>query len=168
MTGPARRKSRLAQWREETRPDDAAAIYGTIVTTAVIGATGLQPSRTILELALGTLLVFWLAHVYAEALAHHLDGARLRWSTISHAMTKERSMLEAPAPSLLALLLGAFGLLDDRSAVLLALWLGVGQLVGWGIAYARSQDWNWPMALLAGVVNGMFGVAIVVLEGLLH
>jgi hypothetical protein len=168
VTAPARRRSLLARWREENRPDDAAAIYGTIVTTAAIGAAGSQPSRTVLEVALGTLLVFWLAHVYAVALAHHLKGARLRWSGISHAMAQERPMLEAPAFSLLALLMGALGVLDDRSAVILALWLGVGQLVGWGIAYARSQDWDWPMALAAGVVNGMFGVVIVVLESLLH
>jgi len=151
-----------------TAPDDAAAIYGIIVTTAVIGVAGSQPPRTVLELALGTLLVFWLAHVYAKALAHHLQGARLRWSAITRAMAEERPMLEASALSLLVLLLGALGVLDDRSAVILALWVGVGQLVGWGIAYARSQGWGWPMALVAGVVNGMFGVAIIILEGLLH
>ncbi|HEX2498137.1 MAG TPA: hypothetical protein VHO00_05005 [Actinomycetes bacterium] len=168
MTGPAPRRSLLARWRAETRPDDAAAIYGTIVTTAVIGAAGSKSAQTVLELAVGTLLVFWLAHVYAMALAHHLQGVRLNWSAISHAMLEERPMLEAPVPSLLVLLLGAIGLLEDRPAVVVALLVGVAQLVGWGIAYARSQDWGWPMALAAGLVNGMFGLAVVILEVLLH
>jgi hypothetical protein len=149
-------------------PDDAAAIYGTIVTTAVIGAAGSKPAQTVLELAVGTLLVFWLAHVYAEALAHHLQGARLHWSAITRAMAAERPMLEAPTLSLLVLLFGSIGLLNDRAAVVLALWIGIAQLVGWGIAYARSQGWGWPMALAAGLVNGVFGLAVVILEVLLH
>jgi len=167
-TGPARRRTLFTRWREQTHPDDAAAIYGTIVTTAVIGATSSKSAQTVLELAVGTLLVFWLAHVYAMALARHLQGARLHWSAISHAMAEERPMLEAPIPSLVVLLLGAVGVLDDRLAVTVALLVGVGQLVGWGIAYARSQDWGWPMALAAGVVNGMFGLAVVILEVALH
>ena len=35
-------------------------------------------------------------------------------------------------------------------------------------AYARSQDWGWPMALAAGLVNGLFGLAVVIREVLLH
>ena len=168
MTEPVRRRTLLARWREQTRPDDSSAIYGTILTTAVIGAASSKSAQTVLELAVGTLLVFWLAHVYALALSHHLHGARLQWSGISHAMAEERPMLEAPILSLLVLLLGAIGLLEDRTAVVLALVVGIGQLVGWGVAYARSQDWGWPMALAAGAVNGMFGLTIVILETLLH
>jgi hypothetical protein len=47
-------------------------------------------------------------------------------------MTRELSMLAAPALSILFLLLGALGLLDEGFAVQLALWTGVAQLVGWG------------------------------------
>lgn len=168
MTRPGQRRTLLGRWREQTRPDDSAAIYGTILTTAVIGAAGSKSAQTVLELALGTLLVFWLAHVYALALAQHLQGARLHWSGIRHAMAEERPMLEAPVPSLLVLLLGAIGVLEDRPAVVVALLVGIAQLVGWGIAYARSQDWGWPMAVAAGLVNGMFGSAVVILEALLH
>jgi hypothetical protein len=151
-------------------PDAASAIYGTITANAVIAATAghLPPGRT-LVIAVVTLAVFWLAHVYAQALAHHLKGAtRLSWAAITAAMAEERPMLEAPAASRLVLLFGALGLLSERTAVRIALWVGVVQLVAWGIAYARRQRWGWPAALVAGAVNGTFGLVIVALEVLLH
>ena len=53
--------------------------------------------------------------VYAEALAHHLQGARRRsWSPIRDAMFRERPILLGPLPSLVFLLLGAFGILGNR------------------------------------------------------
>jgi hypothetical protein len=169
MTGP-RVVAPRSRWRPWRAPDDAGAIYGNIAATAVIAATGRHwPSGRVLAATTATLLVFWLAHVYADALAHHLRGAtRLRWATVAGAMAEERPMLEGPAPSLVLLLLGAFGLLDDHRAVNLALWAGVAQLVGWGMAYARRQGWGWPTAVLAGLVNGAFGVAVIALEVILH
>jgi len=49
-----------------------------------------------------------------------------------------------------------------------ALWLGVAELVTWGILYARRQRWNWLTALTAGAVNGLFGLLIVFLEVVVH
>jgi len=151
-------------------PDAAGAIYGTITAAAVIaaGAGHLPPGR-LLAATVATLAVFWLAHVYAQALSHHLRaGTRMRWATITAAMAEERPMLEGPAPSLVLLLLGLLGVLREEAAVRLALWAGVAQLVIWGVAYARRQGWSWPAAMVAGTVNGTFGVAIVLLEVLLH
>jgi hypothetical protein len=151
-------------------PDKASAIYGTITANAVIAAAaGHLPPGQILAITAATLAVFWLAHVYAQALAHHLKGMRRpRWPTIAAAMSEERPMLEAPATSLLVLLLGAFGLFGERATVRIALWVGVVQLVAWGVAYARRQQWAWPAALVAGAVNGTLGLVIVALEVLLH
>ncbi len=42
------------------------------------------------------------------------------------------------------------------------------RLVGWGIEMGRRRGRSWPAGLLGGVVNGVFGVVIVVLEVLLH
>lgn len=136
--------------------------------TAAIGATARhQPPGRVLALTIATLAIFWLAHVYAEALSHHLRGStRPRWAIVAAAMVEERPMLEAPA--LLLLLLGAVGLLDEHVAVNLALWAGVAQLAGWGVTYARRQGWDWPPSLVAGVVNGVFGVVIIALEVFLH
>jgi hypothetical protein len=49
----------------------------------------------------------------------------------------------------------------SSGAVRLALWLGVIELVTWGILYARGQRWGWLPALTAGAINGLFGLVIV-------
>jgi len=63
---------------------------------------------------------------------------------------------------------GALGLLNEPLAVRLALWTGVAQLFAWGIEVGRRRRKAWPAALLAGLINGAFGLVIVILEVLLH
>jgi hypothetical protein len=160
-----------SRWRIFRRsPDTAGAIYGTIAAMAVIAGSARDPAHgRVLVLTVATLAVFWLAHVYAHALAHHLRGTRrLDCPAISAAMVEERALLEGALPLLVLLASGWIGLLDERFAVTLALWAGVVQLVVWGVAYARRQRWAWPMAATAGVVNGAFGLVIVALEVLVH
>jgi hypothetical protein len=151
-------------------PDTAGAIYGTIAAMAVIAGTSADPSHAKpLALTVATLFVFWLAHVYAQALSHHLRGAkRLDWSVVRMAMIEERALLEGPLPLLVVLALGALGVLDEHLTIRLALWLGVAQLVTWGILYARRQRWSWATALTAGAINGTFGLLIVLLEVAVH
>jgi hypothetical protein len=166
----ARAPARTFRWGPFRPPDSAGAIYGTIAAMAVIAGAARQPSHgRVLALAVGTVFVFWLAHVYAHALAHHLRGARrLDWSAITAAMSEQRTMLEGPAVLFFVLALGGIGLLDSHLAVNLALWVGVAMLVAWGVAYARRQRWGWPTSVTAGVVNGAFGLVIVALEVLIH
>jgi hypothetical protein len=151
-------------------PDTAGAIYGTIAAMAVIAGTSADPSHAKpLGLTVATLFVFWLAHVYAQALSHHLRGAkRLEWPVVREAMIEERALLEGPLPLLVVLALGAFDALGHDLAIRLALWLGVAQLVTWGILYARRQRWNWATAVTAGAINGTFGLLIVLLEVVVH
>ena len=132
-----------------------AAIYGTIVATAVIAATaagGMSPAL-ILAATVATLLVFWLAHVYADFLDHGLRHGRSDLKVLGSIMVQELSMLVAPALSILFLLLGALGVLEEALAVRLALWNGVVQLVGWGIDVGRRRGQAWPAALLTGLAG---------------
>ena len=113
--------------------------------------------------------MFWLAHVYAQALSHHLRGARrLEWSVVRTAMAEERPLLEGPVPILVVLALGTGGLIDQDLAIRLSLWLGVAELFAWGMLYARRQRWNWLTSVVAGAVNGLFGLLIVFLEVVVH
>ena len=162
-------RARPSRWRVFA-PDSAGAIYGTIAAMAVIAGAAADPAHgRALGLTLATLLVFWLDHVYAQALAHHLRGkARPDWAAVRAAMAEERPLLEGPVPMLALLALGELGVLQEGQAVRLALWLGVVELVTWGIFYARGQRWGWLPALVAGAVNGLFGLLIVVLEVLVH
>jgi hypothetical protein len=146
------------------------AIYGTIVASAVIAASaaGGKSPDAILTLTVATLLVFWLAHVYAHFLDHEVRHDRTRWKVLASIMGQELSMLIAPALSILFLLVGALGLLNESLAVRLALWAGVAQLIGWGIDIARRRGRTWPAAVVTGLINGAFGVVVIILEVLLH
>ena len=86
---------RTFRWRLFRVPESAGAIYGTIAAMAVIAGTSKNPEHgKALTLTIATLFVFWLAHVYAHALAHHLRGARrLDWSVVRGAMVEEWSLL---------------------------------------------------------------------------
>jgi hypothetical protein len=161
--------ARPSRWKL-LAPDTAGAIYGTIAAMAVIaGAAGSSSHAKPLSLAVATLFVFWLAHVYAQTLSHHLRGAkRLEWEAVKTAMAEERPLLEGPLPLLALLALGATGVLEERTAIRLALWLGVVELLVWGILYARRQQWSWFAAVVAGVVNGLLGLLIVILEVVVH
>jgi hypothetical protein len=161
--------ARPSRW-QVFAPDTAGAIYGTIVAMAVIAGTATDPGHgKALWLTVATLSVFWLAHVYAQTLSHHIKGAkRLEWPAVKAAMVEERPLLEGPVPMLLVLVLGELHVLEGRTAIRLALWIGVGELVTWGLLYARRQRWGWPAAITAGTVNGLLGLAIVLLEVVVH
>jgi hypothetical protein len=161
--------ARTSRWKVFA-PDTPGAIYGIIAAMAVIAGSASSSSHgKTLSLAVATLFVFWLAHVYAQALSHHLRGARrLEWSVLRVAMVEERPLLEGPVPLLVVLALGSLGVLEEHQAVRLALWLGVAELLAWGLLYARRQRWNWLMSVIAGAVNGLFGLLIVFLEVVVH
>ena len=95
--------TRTSRWRLFRTPESAGAIYGTIAAMAVIAGTAKDAGHgKALALTIATLFVFWLAHVYAHALAHHLRGAkRLDWSAVKAAMaeeTWERFVAALPMP----------------------------------------------------------------------
>ena len=146
----------------------SGAISGTIVAMAVISAADLHGSARITFTAtVATLLVYWLAHVHAEILAQRLHN-RYGWTVISTTMDHETPLLEAPALSVLLLLLAALGLMDQGVAVNLALLNGVGQLFGWGVIVGRRLGWSRRQSLLAGAIDGTLGLLIVGLKVLLQ
>jgi hypothetical protein len=165
-TAGAARSRRLAIIAANPR----GAIYGTIVACAVIAAAaaGGKSADRILAITVATLLVLWLAHVYGHLLDQQVRHDRTRWQVLGSIMIQELSMVAAPALSILFLLLGTLGVLNEPVAVRLALWTGVVQLFGWGIEAGRRRGRAWPAALLAGLINGVFGVVIIILEVLLH
>jgi hypothetical protein len=169
MEGSATAGAHRSRWLAIIAANPRGAVYGTIVATAVIAAAaGHKSPELILAATVATLLVFWLAHVYADFLDHGLRQARFHLKVLPAIMATELSMLAAPALSILFLLLGALGLLDEELAVRLALWNGVIQLVLWGTDVGRRRGQAWSGALLTGLVNGAFGVVIIILEVLLH
>ena len=147
--------------------DYAAAIYGSIVATAIIAALrGTQVSAGELTLdVLATMVVFWLAHTWAAVAGerihtrHSLSAHRVRALA-----SEEWPMVEAGFGPVFALALGWVGVLDEDDAAKLAIAIGVVQLFAWGFVLGRRVYHWWLGALLAGLGNGILGLALVALE----
>jgi hypothetical protein len=157
----------------KAHPNPARAIYGTILATAVIA--GFSEDRHIataeILAALGaTTLVFWLAHVYAEWLgAGVAEGSRRRGlADLGPVMRQELPLAEGALLPGLGLLAGVVGILSRDHAVNVAIAIGVAELFGWGLRLGRLQHLPLLLAVGAGVLSALFGLAMVVLKVLVH
>jgi hypothetical protein len=145
----------------------AAGIYGSIVTTAIVGAfwdTDV-PAREITLTLLATMGVFWLAHTWAAIAGERIHtGSGLSRRRVTALAREEWPMVEAGFAPILALALGWAGLLGEGKGEKLALAIGVVQLFAWGFVLGRRVYGNWPGALIAGLGNGLLGLVLVELE----
>jgi hypothetical protein len=148
------------------------AIYGTILVTALIAGLSEDPgygATDILISVLATVLVFWIAHVYAEVLGSQARrGDPWGFRIVRGAMVEEWPLLESAVLPIAALLLGTAGAYSRDVSVDAAIGLGVASLFVFGFLFARRLRHSLWGALLAGTFNGAVGVVIVVLKLVLH
>lgn len=148
------------------------AIYGLILVSGMILVSGLHEdaSFSVLLTVIVTVLVFWLAHVYAGTLARfsgRLGGGNLAHA-ISHAIRRSKGLLISAVFPIAVLTLGTVGLIDDYEAIWGALWantvvLGV---LGWiGVARWSTNFW-WRLA--SALTTALFGGFVIVLKALAH
>lgn len=156
----------LGRWLFERGDNLAGAVYGTILVTSVVAAedrsTEIWRSVGILEV---TVVVFWLAHVYAHMLATSLEGS----TTISRrdfrrVALHEWPLLQAAVVPTIVLLAGALGLIGTLTAYWLAIGYGVAALVWWGLLFARKEGLGRRATVAVVLVNAAFGLCIVVLK----
>jgi hypothetical protein len=146
----------------------SGGVYGTIMVMAVLAA-GAKANQhqlwRLLVLVAVTALVLWLAHVYAYGLGESMKlGRRVTVSELVSIAKHEYSIVASAVPPIVALALGATHVIPERSAVLLALWLGVALLTAQGFRYARLERLSpWP-AFLAVATNLGIGLGLVALE----
>ena len=107
-----------------------------------------------------TCLVFWVAHVYAHGLGHSAAvGEHLSLQELRRIGRREGSIVEAAVPPVGALLLGGIGLLEPRTAVWLAVALGLVVLGAQGVVFARVERLGAVATL--GVVAANLGLGVV-------
>lgn len=143
-------------------------LYGTIVVLAVlVAAAKAYPDQPgyVAALVVITTGVFWLAHVYAHALAHSVGGdMHLSLSELRHIARREAAIIEAGVPPVVALLLGAVGILAADTAVWIAAGLGLAVLGAEGIVFARAERLG-PLASIAVVAaNLTLGLLLVAMK----
>jgi hypothetical protein len=159
--------------RQESPQRIAGEVYGTIVVMGALAAGahgGMIRSRELAGIVAGTAIVLWVAHVYAHSLADSISrGRRLDAAELRSVGRRELGMLLAAVLPVGALVLGAFGILADSTAVWLAMGFGLLTLVVAGVQYATVERLGLVASLLTVGVNLALGLVIVGLKaGLGH
>ena len=157
---------RLRHWLFDRGDNLAGGIYGTILVTSIVAAAD---SSTTIWRSLGivevTMVVFWLAHVYAGALAWSIDGNEpFSRREIRRVAGGEWPLLQAAVVPSAALLAGALGLIRPQTAYWIAIGYGVAALIWWGLVFARKEGLGRRATIAVVVVNASFGLIIVVLK----
>jgi hypothetical protein len=153
-------------------PDAARAIYGQILSTAVVATLSEDVEYSVEDVLLAvavTILVFWLAHVFAESAARRLhQKENLTLRDVTAVGREEGAMVLAALPTVLVLALGSFEALSRDLTLDLAIGLGVAELVGLGFVIARRSKMGVLGTLGSVVLTASFGVLIVGLKTAVH
>ena len=161
---------RLRRWLFAEGDNLAGGVYGTILVTSIVAAADANDAiwRS-LAIVVVTTFVFWLAHVYAHALAAGVDhGEELSFGEVRRIARHEWPLLQAAALPSLALLAGALGLIERKTAYWLAIGIGVAALVTWGLVFSRQAGLSRPATCAVVLVNASFGLCVVALKAFVN
>ena len=118
-------------------------------------------------LVTATAFVLWIAHFYSRALAWTIAHGRPKLRDVGGVGLGELGILLAAAPPVIALLLGAIGLIRESSSVWLALITGLVILGAEGVRYARLEGFGRAGTLAATGLNLALGLLVVTLKVLI-
>lgn len=151
-----------------------SAVYGVIVVAGlvVIVADGARASWDVLVKVSATILVFWLAHVFAAAVAklgakRETTGIGLG-GALAYALDHGWGMLVAAAIPLVSLLLGTLGVLDDQVAIWGVLWTAVVVLGVLGFVKAAELTPRGSVRAFSGVITATLGLILILLKAVVH
>jgi hypothetical protein len=162
-------RSGIAAWLAAGNP--SRLLYGAVVSSAVLAVVDAQqetPSSVLTAVA-SVLLVYWLVHVYVEALARRVTtparGTRLMLRT---ALRHEASILLGGIPGLvvpgMAFLFGA----SVATAISIAQWVTVALLAGAGhVGGYLAGRTGWRLVADTAFA-ALVGVLTILLKTLLH
>jgi hypothetical protein len=146
----------------------AGTVYGTIVVLSVLAAGARTYEHHLWRLAsiaAISALVLWTAHVYSHGLGESVAaGRRLDLAEVREIAGREYSIVLSAVLPVAAIVLGAAGVLHERTAVHWAFGVGILALVVQGIRYARLEDLGTVATVISVSLNLALGLAIVAVE----
>jgi Flp pilus assembly protein TadB len=144
----------------------AAGIYGTIITAAVIAATGVRLTTLALVVSvLVTLLVYWVAEEYAELLGEQLEAGRLpTWLKIRTALAATWPMVSASYVPLLALVLARWLGASPSAAANVGLVVAVMLMILYGWSAGRAARVDGKRLFVITSVAAALGLMMIVLK----
>lgn len=149
------------------RTEYGGAVYGSLLAASVVvgsvaDGTPLQAGNLIVVL-ISTGVVFWLAHLYAQAVSQR---APLTWQRLRDAGRLEWPVAQAAFPPAIAAAFASALGMPDGLAAWAAVVVAVTSQVGWAVAAALSTRSPMGVVVLSGLTNLVLGLAIVVLKAL--
>lgn len=157
----------LSKWSSES------AIYGLIVVSALIIVTDTTyaTSSSVLAKVFGTIVVFWIAHAFAEVLARFGQtptGTFRFWAEVRRALQHAVGLPVAAILPLCILLFGALTPVNDEAAIWAVLWVDLLLLAAFGYLAARSRTQHvWQRLGVAGI-TAILGAGLMLLKALIH
>ena len=163
----AGRDSRVRWSPRVSRALNAEAVYGTVLTAGLISAFSLY-DPTLPELivrTVGTVVVFWAAHVYAEIVGNRETGWR---PAIREALERSAGLLWALVVPLGCLAVAAALQLSTSQAVDVAVGGAVAALAVLGWWAARQRHAGELSRLITSAATAGMGFALIILKALIH
>ena len=148
------------------------AIYGTVLSITLI-AVGWEKDTDldVLLFLLGSVTVFWVAHLYAGTIARlpQSDATpRTVLAAVGDTARHSIGMIAAMVVPALLLALAPLGVLDEYTAYYLSLGAGVAILAALGYLMSARRGSTWPRRLLSTLLTTVLGFVVVWLSTLVH
>ena len=148
-------------------PSIAGTVYGTVVVMATLTAAyaGEKDPWKLAAIVFSTALVLWVAHLYAHGLSESIVEKRhLRRDELRALVRREIGVLLAAVGPVVALLLGALGVVGETTAVWLAMGAGLLTLAGEGVRFGRMESLGPAGMVVATGLNLGLGLLVVALK----
>lgn len=150
-----------------SRAMNAEAVYGTVLTVGLISAYSLyNPTLPVLiARTIGTVLVFWGAHVYAEIVGNRAMSWR---EAVREGLQRSAGLLWALIVPVACLTVAVFLGLSMNVAVDISLWGGVVSLAILGWWAARQRNASTVVKVATAAATAGMGLALIALKALVH
>jgi hypothetical protein len=149
----------------------AGTVYGTIIVLSVLAAGAKHYKHFLWRLdaiAAVSVVVLWLAHVYAHGLGESLQRERrLTIAELRDIARREYSIVLAAVPPVFLVTLGAVGVLSARTALWLAFGIGVITLTAQGARYAKLEHLSRTGTIFTVGLNLLIGLSLIAIETLI-
>jgi hypothetical protein len=148
-----------------------AAVYGSFLAASVIGVAyeSGAGARTMTASLLGSMLVFWAAHGWSDAVGERIRlGKAFRPRDMLLIARREWPLVEAAVLPSILLGLGWAGAWSRETGARLALAAALVQVVSWGFAAGRRAGGSRLTAAALAAGEGMLAVLLLAAERLVH
>jgi hypothetical protein len=140
-----------------------AAVYGSFLAASVVGVAyeSGAGARTMTASLLGSMLVFWAAHVWSDIVGERIRlGEAFAPRDALLLARREWPLVEAAALPSILLALAWAGAWSRATGARLALAAALVQVVLWGFAAGRRAGGSWPAATVLAVGQGALAVVL--------